>query len=109
MKLNELNDLSLSAFINAADTPAVLTFHAPFSRPARTMLPVISDVAESYEGVVRFALVNTDHAQRTVDRLGILSLPTYVVYKDGKVISRFIGLLTKEKLVERVEQCLQQL
>jgi thioredoxin-like negative regulator of GroEL len=59
--------------------------------------------------MVRFGLVDAEHSNLILDRYGVLSLPTYLVFKRGRLIDRFIGLLTKEKLTERIEKTLQQL
>ena len=109
MKLTELTDATLQAYLAESGLPTVLTFHATWSKPARTMLPVVEEVAEEYGELVRFALVNADQAPNALNRYGILSLPSYLIFKNGKLADRFIGLLTKEKLGESIEQSLQKL
>lgn len=108
MLLPELNDASLSGFLGSFDRPAVLVFHARWSKPARTMLPVVAELAESYEGLLSFALVDADNAQEAMHRFGILSLPTYLFINRGRVVERFIGLQTKEHLGELLEAGMQK-
>lgn len=109
MKLAELTDATLKAYLTATSAPTVLTFHATWSKPARTMVSVVSEVSASYDEMVRFALVNAEAAQDAINRYGILNLPTYLVFKNGKLADRFIGLHTKEKLTERIEKSLASL
>lgn len=109
MKLTELTDATIPAYLANNNVPTVLAFHATWSKPARTMIPVVGEVAADYGEMVRFALVNADLAPDTLNRSGILSLPTYLIFRGGKVVDRFIGLLTKEKLTERIERSLQNM
>ena len=108
MKLRELNDNSLQGYLNESGTPTLVTFHAAWSKPARTMLSVIEELAESYKDMIRFALVDVDHSQNSLNRYGVLNLPTYLLFKRSREADRFIGLLTKEKLTEYIERCLQE-
>jgi thioredoxin 1 len=109
MPLDDLTDGTLAGYLDSSQLPAVLVFHAAWSRPARTMLPVVDDLSGDYEHMLRFAKVNSDFNPQAVNRYGVLSLPTYLVVKRGRVVDRFIGLLTKEKLLERIEASLAKL
>lgn len=109
MALTELTDASVQPYLGESQLPAVLVFHAAWSKPARTMLPVVEEVAGDYEHMLRFATINSDYNPHAVDRFGVLSLPTFLVVKRGKVVDRFIGLLTKERLTERIEASLAKL
>lgn len=109
MKLAELTDASLKAYLGESGRPTVLVFHSTWSKPARTMVPVVKDIAESYGELVRFALVNAEGAPDTLNRFGILSLPSYLLFKNGRLADRFIGLLTKETLTERIEKSLAKM
>jgi thioredoxin 1 len=109
MPLDDLTDGALSSFLAGSQLPAVLVFHAAWSKPARTMLPLVEELAEGYEHMLRFARVNSDASPQAVDRFGVLSVPTFLVIKRGRVVDRFIGLMTKEKLTERLEASLAKL
>ena len=109
MKLEELNDTNLGTYLLKGNEPTVLAFYASWSKPARTMLQVVEDVAEAYGEMVRFAVVDTDHAQDALNRYGILNLPTFLIFRNGELVDRFIGLLTKEKLTERIETSLARI
>ena len=108
MKLVHLSEASLTEFLSDSKEPAVLAFHAGWSKPARTMLPIVETVAKEYEGLARFGLVDADHTLKLLDHFGILSLPTFLVFKQGRQVDRFIGVLTKEKLIERIEASIQK-
>lgn len=108
MKLTELNDRNLADFIQKTRTPALLAFTAAWSKPSRLMHPVLEELARHYDSVVQIALVDADSSRNALDHYGVLSLPTYLFFRNGRVVDRFIGALTKEKLTDRLEQDLQK-
>jgi thioredoxin 1 len=108
MKLVELGDMELNALLAEAQQPVLAVFTASWSRPARTMLPLLDDLVGDYRGLLRFAHVNADKAPQALARYGILSLPTYLMFRHERVTDRFIGLLTRESLVEQIESALQK-
>jgi thioredoxin 1 len=108
MKLAELDDNQLSALLSEEQQPVLAVFTAAWSRPARTMLPLLEDLVPDYKGLVRFALVNADTAPQALVRYGVLSLPTFIMFRRGRMTDRFIGLLTKESLIEEIEAALQK-
>jgi thioredoxin 1 len=108
MKLAELNDAEFSALLAEEQQPLLAVFSAAWSRPARTMVPLLEDLVPDYRGLVRVALVNADTAPQALFRYGVLSLPTYIMFRRGRMTDRFIGLLTKESLIEEIEASLQK-
>jgi thioredoxin 1 len=104
MKLTELNDRSLTDFVQKTRIPLLVTFTAAWSKPSRTMYSVLEELAGQYDSVVSFAVVDADNSRQALDEFGILSLPTYLFMHNGRVVDRFIGTLTKEKLTDRLEQ-----
>jgi len=109
MRPTDLTDAALPRFLLEAQQPVVLVFHSRGSKPARTTLPLLAELAADYDGVMQFALVDAEQAQDSLDAYGILSLPTYLIFKRGKQVDRFIGLHTKEKLRERLEASLREI
>jgi thioredoxin 1 len=107
-KLPELTDATLPPFLAESGIPTVLVFHSPASRPSRTVLPVVEELGRDYDGLVRFALVNTAAASDALDTYGILSLPTFLFFRSGKMTDRFIGLLTRDKFEEKIEENLRK-
>jgi thioredoxin 1 len=108
MRPSDLTDATLPRFLQEAQQPVVLVFHSRGSKPARTTLPLLGELAADYEGVMQFALADVEQARESLDTYGILSLPTYLIFKQGRQVDRFIGLLTKEKLRERLEASLRE-
>jgi thioredoxin 1 len=108
MKPTDMTDSALPRFLAEAPQPVVLVFHSRGSKPARTTLPLLAELAEEYDGVLQFALADAEVTRDSLDEYGILSLPTYLIFRRGRLVDRFIGLHSKEKLRERLEASLRE-
>jgi thioredoxin 1 len=71
--------------------PAVVDFYADWCGPCRMVSPIIESLSDEYAGKVKFAKVNTDENQDLAERYGIMSIPTIMLFKNGKVADRVIG------------------
>ena len=107
-KLKETSEADFLSMLSQDGPPVLAVFFARWSKPARTMLPVLEDILPEYQGVLRFALLNADGAPALLTRYGVLSLPTYLMFRRGKMTDRFIGLQSKERLMELIEEGLQK-
>ena len=74
-----------------SELPVLLDFCAPWCAPCRMIAPVIAQVAEKYAGKAKFGQVNVDEENDLAAAFGIVSIPTLVVLKGGKVVSRATG------------------
>ncbi len=79
-------------------------FWAPWCGPCRRMAPILESVAKEYKGSAKVAKINVDNYKKFSIDKGIEVLPTIVVYKDGKEITRLRGLVSKEDLVKIITE-----
>lgn len=79
-------------------------FWAPWCGPCRRMAPILESVAKEYKGSVKVGKINVDNYKKFSIDKGIEVLPTIVVYKDGKEITRLRGLVSKEDLVKIIAE-----
>lgn len=75
-----------------ADKPVLVDFHATWCGPCKRLAPIISKLAEQYDGRAVFVKVNTDKARELAMKYGIKSIPAVLIFNDGKVVKKIIGL-----------------
>lgn len=90
----------------AAGQPILVDFWAEWCQPCKRMIPVVEDMANTYAGRLTVAKVNIDEHQAAATRLGIQSIPTLVIFKDGQLAERIVGAVPKDTLVEAIERVL---
>jgi len=102
----EVDDSNFDQMVLQAKTPVLVDLWAPWCAPCRMVSPVVEELASEYEGRVSFAKLNVDHNPRTASRYGIMSIPTLLIFKDGKPISNIIGFRPKAELKRSLDAVL---
>ncbi|OBT13500.1 thioredoxin TrxC [Vibrio sp. UCD-FRSSP16_10] len=96
---------NFSALI-ASKQPVVVDFWAPWCNPCVGFAPVFSDVAAESEGRLRFVKINTEDQQSLAAQYRIRSIPTVMVFKDGKMLDSINGALPKSQFQQWLNQVL---
>lgn len=76
----------------------LIDFYADWCGPCQVMKPVFADIEKDYTGKIEFKKVDVDADSAMAAQYGIMSIPTFVILKDGKEISRKLGAMPKEAL-----------
>jgi len=100
----ELTDANFNAEVLQAAKPVLVDFWAPWCGPCRMMAPVIDQIAHELEGKVIVAKMNVDENNQYAQQFGIMSIPTFLVFKGGKVVEQMIGVMDKEEMKGKVEK-----
>ena len=105
-KTVQITDSNYDEEVAKAKTPVLLDFGAEWCMPCRMLGPTIDELAEEYEGKVKVGKVNTDESRETAMKFGISAIPTLLLFKDGQVVKKFVGLKSKRDLKEEIDAVL---
>lgn len=98
-----LTDSSFKAEV--AKYPIMLVdFWAPWCGPCRMVSPIIEQLAREYSGKVAFGKVNVDESQMVAAMFGIQSIPTMMIFKNGKAVDMMVGALPKGQIEMKIKQ-----
>lgn len=93
----KLNSSSLNDFIKT-DLPVVVDFWADWCMPCRIMAPVMEELCRVYAGKALFGKVNVDENSQIASRFGIMSIPHFLIFKNGAVAEKVVGAVGREPL-----------
>lgn len=102
----ELTDQNFEEEILGAKGVAVVDFWAEWCMPCKMLAPTIEDLAKEYAGRVKVGKLDTDAARETAMKFGISAIPTVLVFKDGTVAKKLVGLQTKKVFAEALNELL---
>ena len=80
-----------------------IDFGAQWCPPCRMMEPVVEELSQDFDGKVTIAQVDVDQSQDLANLFGIRSIPTMVIFKDGKPVDALVGVHPKQTLMEKIQ------
>src|SRR6184192_2862545 len=100
-----LSDTTFSSEISKYPL-VVVDFWAPWCGPCRMVSPIVEELSIEYGDSVRFHKMNTDDNENTMIEYGITSIPTLIIFKDGREVNRLVGFAPKEQLRRQIDRSL---
>ena len=91
-----------------SETPVLVDFWAPWCAPCRMIAPSVEDLADSYAGRAKVGKVNVDDNQAVAQRYNVMSIPTLLVFKGGKVVDQVVGAVNKAHIESMLEKAVDQ-
>ena len=102
----ELNDAIFDSEVLKSESPVLVDFWAPWCGPCRILAPVVEEIANSYTGRIKVGKLNVDDNQETTMQYSIRSIPTLILFKNGKALDQIIGAVPKSEIEKMVKKAL---
>jgi thioredoxin 1 len=102
----ELNDATFDKTVHHSDVPVLVDFWAPWCGPCKMIAPIVEEIAEEYADRAKICKLNTDDARDSAMEFGISAIPTLILFKDGQVQKKWVGLTSKKNLAEAIDEFL---
>ncbi|MCZ2084453.1 MULTISPECIES: thioredoxin [unclassified Kaistella] len=98
----EITDQSFQEMVLNSDKPVLVDFWAVWCGPCRTLGPIIEEVATDFEGKAIVGKVDVDNNQQVSVDYGIRNIPTVLIFKNGEVVDKIVGVASKEVIAEKL-------
>ncbi len=102
----EISDQSFEEAVIKSNKPALVDFWAPWCGPCRMVAPVIDKLSEKYQDKFKFCKLNVDENPKTPAKFNVMSIPTIMLFKDGKVADTVVGAVPEDTLKTKIDRLL---
>lgn len=102
----DITDQNFDQEVLQSNLPVMVDIWAPWCGPCRMIAPVVEKLAEKYDKKFKFCRLNVDDSQQTASRYRVMSIPTLLFFKDGKVVDTVIGAVPERTLEPKIEALL---
>jgi thioredoxin len=104
MKPIEFTDDNFETEVLQSNLPVLIDFWAVWCGPCKMIAPIVEELSTEFEGKMKIGKLDVDSNQKTSIKYGVRSIPTLLVFKDGKVADTIIGAVPKTHIVDRLNK-----
>lgn len=104
MSLTHFTDLNFKKEVLESDVAVLVDFWATWCGPCKMIAPIVEELAKEYDGKMKIGKLDVDSNPKTATAYGVMSIPTIIFFKKGKVMNQAVGVLNKSGLKRKIEE-----
>ena len=104
MALLHLTDINFKKEVLESSEPVLVDFWATWCGPCKMITPILEELAKEYDKKFTIGKVNVEESPKTATKYGIMSVPTLVFFKKGKISEQLVGVLNKAQIKRKIEE-----
>jgi thioredoxin 1 len=101
-----ITDANFDGEVLKSTIPVLVDFWAVWCGPCQMQGPIVEEVAEAMKGIAKIGKLNVDENPGSAQKYQVMSIPTIMIFKDGKVVKQFIGVQSKDTLVSELQKAM---
>ena len=106
MKPFTTTDRTFDSEVLKSQIPVLVDFWATWCGPCKMIAPVLIELADEKDGLLKIAKLDVDQNPETAQKFGVMSIPTLLLFKDGQEVSRIVGYRSKGQLVQQIDRAM---
>ena len=103
MIVHHFSDANFKKEVLESDLPVLVDFWAQWCGPCRMIAPLVEEMAKEYHAKMKIGKLDVDANPKTATSYAVMSIPTIVFFKDGKVMGQAVGAMTRQELKRKIE------
>ncbi len=104
---HSVTDADFGTEVLRSDIPVLVDFWAPWCGPCKAMNPVMEELETEYAGKIKILKMNVDENMDVPSTYNVMSIPTFIIFKEGNVFTQFIGARSKGDMVKELDAAIQ--
>lgn len=101
-----VSDRTFDTEVLQSETPVLVDFWATWCGPCKMIAPVLEEIAGEKDGKLKIAKLDVDQNPDSAQKFGVMSIPTLLLFKEGREVSRIVGYRSKNQLVQQLEKAI---
>ena len=104
MAMLHLSDQNFKKEVLESSLPVIVDFWATWCNPCKAIAPIIEELSKEYSSKIKIGKINVEDNPKPTTAYGVMSIPTLILFKDGRVLSQYTGALSKAQLKKKIEE-----